>query len=1033
MTIHQYIDTINKRFKSGVSTEHSYRGDLQTLLQSYFPELDTTNEPRRQKCGAPDYIVQKNNIPIGYIEAKDIGMDLIQVEKTEQLSRYLESLDNLILTDYFEFRLYRFGKLVAETRIARFNSDRYVSCPENYSTLENILAEFVSFKSQTIKSSEVLAKMMAQKARLMENILYRAIIEEDEDDSLRQQYESFKKVLIHDLDERTFADIYAQTTAYGLFVARLNDTSLDTFSREEAMFLIPKTNPFLVQLFNYIAGPNLDDRVVWIVNELADIFCATDLSLLLADFGSKTHQTDPFIHFYETFLREYDPEEKMQLGVFYTPKPIVNFIVRTLDQILVTHFKLVNGLADDSKVKIDYEIQGSKIKGEEIYKVQILDPATGTGTFLTEVIEIVHQKFLNQKGLWNDFVNTALIPRLNGFEILMASYAMCHIKMELLLKETGFIPTKKQRFRVFLTNSLEEADQDAGNLFGATWLSDEAKKASIIKNDYPVMVVLGNPPYSNFGQSNSGAWIRQLISDYKEGLGEKKINLDDDYIKFIRLAEHYIEKNKTGIVGMITNNSYLDGVSHRRMRQHLLSTFNEIYILNLHGDVKKKERTPTGSVDQNVFDIQQGVSICIMIRHRPRSTKSGTVHYFDLFGRREEKYHFLFHTNHMDIPFTHLTPKEPDYFFVPKDLSLQEEYNKGFALNSIFHHYSSGIQTKRDKLTISMSIEALEDIIEDFRTLDADTLRAKYDLPKDGRDWKVLLAKEDIMLNNPTIIKMQYRILDFRYTVFTGKSRGFLGYPRATVMRHFLTGEPNFGLIFNRKVGNEHFSHIATSQVPICHGTFYLGNVGQDYFAPAFLYDYPPSFEGKSARISNLKKEFIKQFVKGIKGDCIDSLKDDDDNIITEMIIDYIVGYLSCPNYQSRYNELLKMDFPRVPYPKKYSSFVDVSELGRKIRQSFETIDNAVIHTNFPISGNNVVKHFRFEGNQIFINDDQYFDGVSSLWIEFEIGGYKPVEKWIIDRKGKTLKYSEILYYQRLLSTVSTLIDIRAQLAKVIE
>jgi predicted helicase len=387
----------------------------------------------------------------------------------------------------------------------------------------------------------------------------------------------------------------------------------------------------LRKLFQYIAGYDLDDRIVWIVDSLADIFRATDVRALLTHFGKATRQTDPIIHFYETFLAEYDPKLRKSRGVWYTPEPVVDFIVRAVDDILKTDFNLPLGLADHSKTTIQVEMPVIKGSGKnratrmekvdkEIHKVQILDPATGTGTFLAATIKHIHQKFKGQQGLWSQYVEDHLIPRINGFEILMASYAMAHLKLDLLLKETGYQPAKQPRLNIYLTNSLEESHPDTGTLF-ASWLARESNEANHIKRDTPVMVVMGNPPYS-VSSSNKGEWIQNLLADYKKDLNEKNIQpLSDDYIKFIRYGQHYIEKNGEGILAYISNNSFIDGLIHRQMRKHLLETFDKIYIFDLHGNSKKKETAVDGGKDENVFDIMQGVSINIFVKLKNKATK----------------------------------------------------------------------------------------------------------------------------------------------------------------------------------------------------------------------------------------------------------------------------------------------------------------------------------------------------------------------------------------------------------------------------
>ena len=672
MNLDQYIDNINQKFKAGNATEHTFRGVLEQLIESIVPTIRATNEPKRHSCGAPDYILTKKDIPVGFIEAKDIGdKDLEGAKKTgnkEQFDRYKASLNNLIFTDYLDFHLYREGQFVTKIAIGEVTEKGIKPIPENFERFENLIKDFCTHIGQTIKSSKKLAEMMAGKARLLSEVIEKALTSDEnnsEDSTLKDQMHAFKQILIHDITPKGFADVYAQTIAYGMFAARSHDPSLATFSRQEAYELIPKSNPFLKKLFGYIAGLDVDDRIKWIVDDLVNIFLACNVDEILKNYGKSTKMEDPIIHFYETFLSEYDPKLRKARGVWYTPAPVVNFIVRAVDDILKTEFDLPQGLADTSKTKIKVDVQGKKIE-QEVHKVQILDPATGTGTFLAEVIKLIHKKFEGQQGIWSNYVETHLLPRLNGFELLMASYAMAHLKLDLLLTETGYKPTINKRIKVYLTNSLEEHHQDTGTLF-ANWLSTEANEANHIKRDTPVMCVIGNPPYA-VSSTNKNDWIQDLISDYKKNLNERKINLDDDYIKFIRYGQHYIDKNGSGVLAYISNNSFIDGITHRQMRKHLLETFDKIYILDLHGNAKKKEVCPDGSPDQNVFDIMQGVSINIFVKtSNKKKTELGEVYHYDLQGKRNHKYETLNNSTISEIKWSKLEFKKPYYFFVPKD------------------------------------------------------------------------------------------------------------------------------------------------------------------------------------------------------------------------------------------------------------------------------------------------------------------------------------------------------------------------------
>ena len=635
--VQNFIQSIVATQKKGNAGEHAYRPALQTLFDALEPNVSALNEPRREKVGAPDFSVSRGNIVIGHCEAKDINVDLKAMKDVNaaQKKRYVGGLQNLLYTNCLEWIWYRDGELKHEVRIADFLMG-VQPIPDRYPALEALLREFIAQSPQTITSSRALAERMAGKAALIKDILANSLIEDEKGQSeLKAQYDAFKEHLIHDISIADFADIYAETITYGMFAARLHDTTLDSFSRQEALELLPKSNPFLRNLFGYIAGPNLDPRISWIIDDLADVFRASNVAALMEKYGKTTQRNDPFLHFYEDFLKAYNPAKRDARGVWYTPEPVVNFIVRAVDDVLKTEFGLSEGLADTSKVTIPWDTGQKDKKGKplfttkDVHRVQILDPATGTGTFLAEVIKQIAPRVKNKApGLWATYVERDLIPRLHGFELLMASYAMCHMKLDMVLREYGYRPTKEApRVSVYLTNSLEEGEPANQTLPFAQWLSNEMKEANKIKRDMPIMVVLGNPPYS--GESaNKGAWIMGLMEAYKkEPGGKEKLKernpkwINDDYVKFIRMAEAMIEKNGQGVLGFITNHGYLDNPTFRGMRWHLLQTFDKIYVLDLHGNSKKKEVSPDGSPDKNVFDIQQGVAIVIAVR-RNRSQLS---------------------------------------------------------------------------------------------------------------------------------------------------------------------------------------------------------------------------------------------------------------------------------------------------------------------------------------------------------------------------------------------------------------------------
>ena len=529
-SLKQYIDELNKQYKTGIAREHSYRPALKDLLQSLLPKMVVTNEPAHFECGAPDYIIQreKDHLPVFFVEAKDVNdNDLDGRNKNghkEQFDRYKQALDYIIFTDYLDFHLYEHGEFVDSIRIAETKGDKIVGIAEAEDKFVAMILHLGSSAIQRITSAPRLAKLMAGKARLLANIIETAMNDEThsyENDNLRGQYNAFKEVLIQELKMEDFADIYAQTIAYGMFAARLHDDTPEDFSREEAARLIPKTNPFLRQIFNNLAGNDLDERIAWVVDDLVTVFQATNLQKIMASYSRDKLHHDPMIHFYEDFLSEYNPKLRKSKGVWYTPQPVVGFIVRAVDEILQKEFGLPEGLADYSMIEREVAVEqsrdkrttdGMKHEKRRFHRVQILDPATGTGTFLAEVVNQIYDRYRDNQGIWQQYVEQHLLPRLNGFEILMASYAVAHLKLDMLLSETGYQHRTDKRLHVYLTNSLEESNNEPRTLF-AQWLSREATEANVIKRDYPVMVMIGNPPYSVSSQ-NKGVWINKLLEDY---------------------------------------------------------------------------------------------------------------------------------------------------------------------------------------------------------------------------------------------------------------------------------------------------------------------------------------------------------------------------------------------------------------------------------------------------------------------------------------------------------------------------------------
>ncbi len=1048
MTLQQYITKIDSLYKTGNAREHSYRGDLQNLIMAILPDVLVTNEPARVDCGAPDYVLTRKDVPIGYIEAKDIGVDLASKTLKEQFDRYKAGLTNLIFTDYLDFHFYKDGVFVTKIAIARieFSSSGGVSegrggtivpIPENFEQFASLIINFAQTISQTIKSPTKLAQMMAGKAKLMADVIEKSLNNDDLQgirSSIKSQMLSFQQMLIHDIDNKSFADIYAQTIAYGMFAARYHDPTLPTFSREEAASLIPKSNPFLRKLFQDIAGYDLDNRLVWIVEELVSIFLASDVAMIMKNFGKSTKQEDPVVHFYETFLGEYNPALRKARGVWYTPQPVVNFIVRAVDDILKTEFGLKEGLADTSKIKIKKKAvtqtlgKNAKLKEVEteveVHKVQILDPATGTGTFLAEVVKHIHKKFEGQQGIWSKYVTNDLIPRLNGFELLMASYAMAHLKMDMLLTETGYKPTDDQRFRIFLTNSLEEAHPDTQTLF-SSWLSDEADQANAIKRDAPVMVVMGNPPYS--GESaNKGEWIMNLMEDYKkEPGGKEKLKernpkwINDDYVKFMRFGQHFIDKNGSGILAFINPHGFLDNPTFRGMRWNLLKSYDKIYTIDLHGNSKKKETSPDGSVDQNVFDIMQGVSINLFVKTGKKNVDElAQVFHCDLFGKRELKYDFLLNNNIKTTKYSLLEVSEPNYYFKINDAEIEIVYMNSFSIKELFIKSTIGIQSHRDELVVDFNENNLKSRFETiFNSSDLLPIINKYNI-KQSNNWNLQNSiNKEKSFKDVEIKKLCYRPFDERFIYYNDN---FVDRTRQVVGKEI----KNDNLVLNfPKIVKVDWNHsFITKSIP----TAISMDINGTYFAPLYLYGETTTQQSlldDIVRTPNLNMEIVNKMATDL-GMFFSHEKPDYNKQTVEAdmlcpidILDYIYAVLHSPSYREKYKEFLKIDFPRVPYPKNQRQFIDLVDFGSQLRQihllESEVVDKLI--TQYPEDGTNVVAKPIYKEGNVYINDSQYFANVPEVAWNFYIGGYQPAQKWLKDRKDRELSYEDIRHYQKII------------------
>ena len=604
-----YLKQILNSFAKGDAREESYYEHLADLLRNFSEDkrkkkIDVTILPKKTEAGNPDFRVWDGSQHIiGYIEAKDVGTNLDNIESSEQLVRYLATFPNVILTNYTEFRLYRDGEPIEKVFITQPLTLKHLKkAPlQNEDELIKLIDRFLSFSLPKTYTAKTLAVELAKRTKFLKDEIVAQEISEGTK-SIIGFYEAFKEFLIADLDEDEFADLYSQTITYGLFAARLR--AGNKFNRTLAYSFIPKSIGILRDIFKFISLEELPKHMEVIIDEIASVLSITDVKKILEEFYKEGKGKDPVLHFYETFLAAYDPATREKRGVYYTPEPVVSFITRSLHQILKDKFGMTDGLASKN--------------------VTLLDPAGGTLSFTAKAIEIAVEEFQTKygSGAVKDFIKQQILQNYYAFELMMAPYAIGHMKMSFLLEELGYRMADDERMKYYLTNTLDMQELEASKFPGMSSLSHESQEAGKVKKDVPILVILGNPPYS-YLSSNKGEWISKEIKEYYKvdgkPLGEKNPKgLQDDYVKFIRFSQYKIDQSGEGVLGFITNHSYLDNPTFRGMRQSLINSFDEIYILDLHGNSLKKEKSPDGTKDENVFDIQQGVAVVFMIKYKKK-------------------------------------------------------------------------------------------------------------------------------------------------------------------------------------------------------------------------------------------------------------------------------------------------------------------------------------------------------------------------------------------------------------------------------
>ena len=1049
-----YLKRIYEVAQAGDAREESYYSSLEELLNEFADSINKkhihiTTLPKKTEAGNPDFRVWdgKQNI-VGYIEAKGPFVEnLDYIESGEQLKRYKHTFPNLILTNFFEFRLYRSGRLIDKVLLARpfiIHDLKTIPPVENKDKFLNLLDKFFSFSLPKTYTAESLAVELAKRTSFLKD---QVVLEELKGGEGKVPilgfYEAFQKYLIAGLTHESFADLYAQTITYGLFAARTRCEN--GFNRKLAYDYIPRTIGILRDVFRFISLEELPKQMEWIVDDISEVLAVADVNEILSKFYREGKGEDPVYYFYETFLAEYNPKERERRGVYYTPESVVSYIVRSLNIILKEHFQKDMGFASKSGT--------------------VLYPAAGTLTFPAEASKLAVEEFSAKygEGGKGSFIKEHILKNFYAFELMMAPYAIGHLKIALLLEELGYKLSEEERFKFYLTNTLEMEELEQTVLPGMSSLAEESHLAGKVKKEKPILVILGNPPYSGISANLSEkeitlekgnryitnyqiqedklngyyklipqtkearrkmkvrqkTWIGELIEYYKvingHWLGERNPKwLQDDYVKFIRFAQWKIDQSGEGVLGFITNHSYLDNPTFRGMRQSLMNSFNESYLLDLHGNSLKKESCPDGSKDGNVFDIQQGVAISLFIKKKGLEKK---LFHSELWGLKEDKYNWLLKNDIKTTDWKEIKPKSEFYLFIPREEALLEAYNKYPRITEIFPINSVGVVTSRDDFVIDFDRQSLEGRIKVFRDegLSDEAIIQAFQL-KDKANWKLTKTREKVSKDDKwreAITQILYRPFDIQWIFYHD---AVIERPRKEVMRHMM--KENLGLITVRQVAEGVFNHAFVTNA-IIESRITLSNKGIGFLFPLYLYPAKGdmfSFQEAQERKPNLNPKLVKSLAEAYGK-----------QPTPEEIFYYIYGVLCSNSYRNKYAEFLKIDFPRVPFTKDYELFNAMGKYGKQL-VGLHLLKSAGLNNpiaKFQGSGDYHVERPRYNEKRVYINSDQYFEGIEREVWEYQIGGYQVLDKWLKDRKGRNLSLEDIKHYCKVVTALKRTTEIQ--------
>ncbi|WRB65736.1 N-6 DNA methylase [Helicobacter pylori] len=1065
--------------------ELAYRSFLQNLLNRlkdhFNKEFKIEHEPKKEQGSQPDFRVSFQGLNIGYIENKRVGANLRELLKSDQICKYLELNPNLMLTDYLNFVWV--GKdennaplIKKEISVASLDelSKPLKPKPQTERDLIELFKSFFNHEAAPITNAKDFATHLSPRTRYLKD----ALIKYQEKTQVSSIFNNFKEYLYEELSFEDFSDALAQTLTYSLFLAKLNHP-FEKINLDNVRSSIPKNFAVIREMADFLKKLDGIKEIQWLLNEILSSINHVDMDSILKDLND---DKDPYLHFYETFLSAYDPKLRESKGVYYTPDSVVKFIINALDSLLKTHFK---GAPLGLKSALDNE------------NIKLLDFATGTGTFLLEAF----RKALEMRKTSDGGISTKedkyqnLLKQFYGFEYLIAPYAIAHLNLSQAFKEEFKKPLKENdALKIILTNTLIQPSEIAACRGLNPIFETELKSAQEIKKDENILIITGNPPYSG-ASSNEGLFewevkatygiepefqtieiekkvkltdkiktllrsiqiqkqgdksvkntnkdalknLKQIHSKYKLQNEQNPKWLLDDYVKFMRFAQNKIESLGHGLFGFISNNAFLDNPTFRGLRRSLLECYDELYILNLHGDARKKEKTPQGADDENVFNIKQGVSINLFVKN-PQTTKQ-KIHYYDVYGERAEKYAFLTQNDLNSIEWLELTPREPFYLLLPLKTRLLDEYEQGFSVKDMFQVGGTGICSKRDHVVFHKKKESLLELLKDFSTLEPNELHRKYDIGDDSRDWRLEYAIREVKTNikrlEEYIVLCQYRPFDYRWTYYTPNSRTFLAYPVYDVFKHMLPPPPpntnpktpnqtrkNVALITSRRFCQSQKSGVGfvSNKISDLRTWTCPGMEGGDYVNP--LYHNPNYTE-------NFTPEF-RSFIDKHYNHSFEPLE----------VLGYIYALLYSPNYRKRYEGFLKIDYPKILFTKNKDLFRVLSLLGieliglhvlnqESLNYSFEKLKDATIGESYYIEAHerNPIISQKLSHNEpekrIYINHSAYFSGVSQEIYDYRIGGYCVLDKYLKSHKNEPCDFDHVT---RIIKVIARTIEIQKTL-----